>query len=160
MNLSIVLQIFLRCPTFISFIIATLGSILDSQLSWESGKLQLARWSHRVVLFLVRTDPTRPTTRRVSLKSPISQLLLIRWSSNIDGSVSYHVCPLIMSVPNNYVCPHQLCLSPPIMSVPSPHLLCLSPPIMSVPTYYVCPHQLCLSPPIMSVPNTAGLKAT
>ena len=41
--------------------IATLGSILDSQLSWESGKLQLARWSHRVVLFLVRTDPTRPT---------------------------------------------------------------------------------------------------
>ena len=31
-------------------IIATLGSILDSQLSWESGKFQLARWSHRVVL--------------------------------------------------------------------------------------------------------------
>ena len=58
------------------FYIATLGSILDSQLSWESGKLQLARWSHRVVIFLVRTDPTR----RVSLKSPISQLLLIRCS--------------------------------------------------------------------------------
>ena len=31
-------------------IIATLGSILDSQLSWESGKFQLARWSHEVVL--------------------------------------------------------------------------------------------------------------
>ena len=28
--------------------IATLGSILDSQLSWESGKVQLARWSHEV----------------------------------------------------------------------------------------------------------------
>ena len=39
---------------------ATLGSILDSQLSWESGKLQMARSSHRVVLFLVRTWPTRP----------------------------------------------------------------------------------------------------
>ena len=34
-----------------------------------------------------------------------------------------------------------------------PHLLCLSPPIMSVPTYYVCPHLLCLSPPIISVPT-------
>ena len=31
-------------------VIAILGSILDSQLSWESGKYQLARWSHRVVL--------------------------------------------------------------------------------------------------------------
>ena len=58
-------------------IIATLGSILDSQLSWESGKLQLARWSNRVVLFLVRTNPTRPT-RRVSFKGPISQLLCQR----------------------------------------------------------------------------------
>ena len=27
------------------------GSILDSQLSWESGKFQLARWSHEVVIF-------------------------------------------------------------------------------------------------------------
>ena len=32
--------------------IATLGSILNSQLSWESGKFQLARWSHRVALLL------------------------------------------------------------------------------------------------------------
>ena len=55
------------------------------------------------------------------------------------------------------VWPHLICLSPPIMSVPtfyvSLHLLCLSPPIMSVPTYYACPHLLCLSPPIMSVPT-------
>ena len=35
---------------------ATLGSILDSQLSWESGKFQLARWSHEVVLFPERTS--------------------------------------------------------------------------------------------------------
>ena len=64
-----------------------------------------------------------------------------------------------MSVPTFYVCPHRL----PIMSVPTyyvrPHLLCLSPPIMSVPTFHVCPtyyvrpHLLCLSPPIMSVPT-------
>ena len=62
-----------------------------------------------------------------------------------------------MSVPTFYVCPHLLCLSPPIMSVPTfhvcPHILCLSPPFMSVPTYYVCPHLLCLSPPIMSLPT-------
>ena len=41
-------------------IIATLGSILNSQLSWESGKFQLARWSHRVALLLWKT--TRPPT--------------------------------------------------------------------------------------------------
>ena len=40
--------------------IATLGSILDSQQSWESGKFQLARWSHEVVIFPERT--THPHT--------------------------------------------------------------------------------------------------
>ena len=30
-----------------------------------------------------------------------------------------------------------------------PRLLCLSPPIMSVPSFYVRPHLLCLSPPII-----------
>ena len=42
--------------------VATLGSILDSQLSWESGKFQLARWSHRVALFsgLDQPPPTHP----------------------------------------------------------------------------------------------------
>ena len=48
-----------------------------------------------------------------------------------------------MSVPTYYVCPH---------------LLCLSPPIMSVPTFHVCPHLLCLSPPIVSVPILTSLK--
>ena len=48
-------------------VVATLGSILDSQLSWESGKFQLARWSHEVVLFsvlngwLAERQATRPT---------------------------------------------------------------------------------------------------
>ena len=40
-------------------IVATLGTILDSQLSWESCKFQLARWSHKVVIFPERT--THPT---------------------------------------------------------------------------------------------------
>ena len=44
------------------FYIATLGSILDSQSSWESGKFQLARWSHEVALFPVRIPPTHPPT--------------------------------------------------------------------------------------------------
>ena len=52
--------------------VATLGSILDSQPSWKSGKLQLARWSHELVLFSVETGlpSTRPpqflTRRKVS----------------------------------------------------------------------------------------------
>ena len=38
------------------------GSILDSQLSWESGKFQLARWSHEVVWFSTWVPPTHPPT--------------------------------------------------------------------------------------------------
>ena len=38
--------------------IATLGSILDLQVSWESGKLQLVRWSREVALFPVNTHPS------------------------------------------------------------------------------------------------------
>ena len=49
-------QLFWGC-----FLIATLGSILDSQLSWESGKFQLARWSHEVVIFPERTTHPPPT---------------------------------------------------------------------------------------------------
>ena len=38
-----------NCSYFLDFThIATLGSILDIQLSWKSSKLQLAKWSHRV----------------------------------------------------------------------------------------------------------------
>ena len=100
---------------------------------------------------IIGQNPTRPT-RRVSLKGPISELLLIRSSSYINRRLFYHVCPLIMSVATNYDCPHLLCLSPPIMSVPTnyvcPHQLYLSPSIMSVPTYHVCPHLLCLSQPL------------
>ena len=106
-------------------VIATLGSILDSQLSWESGKFQLARWSHEVVLFSERT--THP---------PTIWIFLVEYT------------PLWI------VCPHLLCLSPPIMCVPTyrvcPHLLCLSPTIMSVPTYYVCPHLLSLFSPMFT----------
>ena len=54
-------------------VVATLGAILDTQLSWESSKFQLARWSHRVVLVLVKNWPgPADPTRRVSLKmSPL-----------------------------------------------------------------------------------------
>ena len=38
-------------PILKFFFFATLGSILYSQLSIESGKFQLARWSHEVGLF-------------------------------------------------------------------------------------------------------------
>ena len=40
------------------------GSILDSQLSWESGKFQLARWSHEVAILCSwdHPPPTHPPT--------------------------------------------------------------------------------------------------
>ena len=47
------------CPHPHSYI-ATLGSILDSQLSWKSSKFQLARWSHKVAWFSEGT--THPPT--------------------------------------------------------------------------------------------------
>ena len=59
-------------------IIATLGSILDSQSTWESGKFQLARWSHEVVLFPERTihpsthPPTHPTISIVTTPTTTS----------------------------------------------------------------------------------------
>ena len=37
---------------------ATLGYILDYQLIWESGKFQLARWSHNVALFSTQNHPS------------------------------------------------------------------------------------------------------
>ena len=70
---------------------------------------------------------THPATRHLSLEA-----------LDISINLSDH-----MSVPTYYVCPH---------------LLCLSPPIMSVPTFHVCPHLLCLSPPIVSVPILTSLK--
>ena len=47
----------LHIVTFIYSGIAILCPILDSHLSWESCKFQLARWSHGVVIFLARTHP-------------------------------------------------------------------------------------------------------
>ena len=46
-----------------SHFIATLGSILESQLSCESCKFQLAKWGHKVALFLSYAGhpPTLPT---------------------------------------------------------------------------------------------------
>ena len=38
-----------RCPPPF----ATLGSVLDSKQSWESGKFQLVRWSHRLFFYVV-----------------------------------------------------------------------------------------------------------
>ena len=52
---------------------ATLGSILDSQLSWESGKFQLARWSHRVVLFSSLDHPQLSFFWQCCTVSPLQQ---------------------------------------------------------------------------------------
>ena len=42
--------------------IATLGSILNSQLIWEYGKFQLAGWSHNVALFSWNHPPATRST--------------------------------------------------------------------------------------------------
>ena len=44
------------------YILPNSGSILDYQLDWESGKFQLARWSHEVVL-KITGPPTHPPTQ-------------------------------------------------------------------------------------------------
>ena len=54
--------------------IATLGSILDCQLSWESGKFQLARWSQEVVLFPERT--THPPTDHMDFLAEYTPLCI------------------------------------------------------------------------------------
>ena len=49
-DLSIIHKLMLALLPSQKLDIATLGSILDSQPSWESSKIYLARWSHEVVL--------------------------------------------------------------------------------------------------------------
>ena len=146
---------------------------LGFQLSWKSGKFQLARWSLREAGLCREPHPAQPPTH------PPSNLLhytlglgCLRKVWKMSGrcpEVVWKASAHFMSVPTFYVCPHLLCLSPPFMSVPIYYvcpivyvclhllypssLLCLSPPFMSVPTYYVCPHLSCLSPHIMSVPT-------
>ena len=53
-------DLFVHAARLFSDHIATLGSIFDSQLSWESSKFQLARWSHKEVLFPIRTTHPPP----------------------------------------------------------------------------------------------------
>ena len=82
---------------------ATLGSILDFQLSWKSGKFQLARWGHRVVLLLSGTG--RPPDH-LNVWGPVSQLLHIRsslnfksrfvWSSRTGDNCHGNICPHII----------------------------------------------------------------
>ena len=69
-------------------IFATLGSILDSQLSWESGKSQLARWSHRVVLFSGLDHPPTP-------HPPTAKLFLILLCG-VPTSTKYVRCPPLL----------------------------------------------------------------
>ena len=52
---------FLWCG--VGVVVATFGSILDSQLSWESDKFQLAGWSQEVRMFLKREPPSHPPGR-------------------------------------------------------------------------------------------------
>ena len=68
--------------------IATLGSIFDSQLSWEFGKYQLARWSHRVVIF-----PHSVSSWNSQLSWESCKFQLVRWGHEV----------VIFSVQNNHL---------------------------------------------------------
>ena len=52
----------LKCVNFVLILIRT-GWYLDSQLSWESGEFQLARWSQRVALWSNLDHPHLPTAK-------------------------------------------------------------------------------------------------
>ena len=65
--------------------IATLGSILDSQLSWDSGKFQLARWSHELVWLCRWWPPTQPPTHPAT---PVLAYLSTEWLLNRVSELS------------------------------------------------------------------------
>ena len=111
--------------------IATLGSILDSQLSCKSGKFQLARWSHEVVLY---PDLDHPHTH-----TPHPQLSFFFLCCAVSPpqlflpSTKYVRCPpshlsMLCGVPTPCVTlVNKVCaVSPP----PSIHFFCaVSPPM-------------------------------
>ena len=88
------------------YIFATFGSILASQLIWESGKVQLARWSHNVALFSWNHPPT-PRSPSFSDSSKDYWKPVLRWgvpplldtcSENMCG-VPYSRYTLFCAVP-------------------------------------------------------------
>ena len=100
----------------LSYLIAILCSILDSQLSWEPGKFQLARWSHRVVIFpAITTHP--PTCPPTHLLGNFGRLYLSIYKSYIfsphfkfryvgqsgtGNNCQRDICPCI-------ICPGDIC---------------------------------------------------
>ena len=75
------------------------GSILDSQLSWESGKFQHARWSHRVALFSSLDHhiacATHPPTAKLFLPH-LAPSSILSWAEKLtsfslqDGATEWH----------------------------------------------------------------------
>ena len=81
-------------------LIATLGSILDSQLSWDLASFSLQDGATKWLYFLSKTghQATRPPDH-LNVWGPVFQLLLIRSSQNLigilcgwqlPGMVTYH----------------------------------------------------------------------
>ena len=78
--------------TLVSFLtIATLSSILDSQLNWESGKFQLARWSHEVVIYPKRTG--HPPTIHMDFIVECTALWNCVWKSSEGVRKLYGMFP-------------------------------------------------------------------
>ena len=117
-------------------IIATLGSILDTQLSWESSKFQLARWSHEVAILSHRTTPPHPDHTSFFLSNSVR---CPHPSMNIWTQVHVRCPPLILSSMWCYVrCPH------PSINIWT-HFLVWCPPWF----WIVCTVQCAVSQPIV-----------
>ena len=70
--------------------IATLSSILDSQLHWESSNFQLASWSHRVVILSSGTgNPASWSPDFLNVWDSVSQLSLVRSPPNFKYSLAW-----------------------------------------------------------------------
>ena len=74
-------------------LIATLGSILDFQLSWKSGKFQLARWSHKGVLFFVENWlACHPTSSMFQILNSQLAVSLFWYFGHVNVNVVW--CPI------------------------------------------------------------------
>ena len=92
--------------------VATLGFILDSQLSWESGKFQLARWSHEVVIFSDRTGhpATQPPDHmdvRLAKKMEFDGCLILSILCGVPTPIAHHINKVCAVSP-----PPRICFSP------------------------------------------------
>ena len=118
------------CNVFYICYVATLGSILDSHLIWESGKFQLARWSHNVALFSSNHQSRHPPATHPPTRSP----------SFSNRSNDYWEPVLMCGVPRYWPPVQKVCAVPPPLPIGTLFLKYVRCPPLPVYTFSVrCP---------------------